>query len=166
MNAKRTLAAGTFAVLLGVVVHISLANGADAVPPPEDAAATQQLNNTIANCNKSEDDRFQAQQGQFQQERQKNQDILTQYQTQNDTMHKQYDDLRANYALLELQNDEERKQNQDLQQKYQDMQQKLQEAQLKYDDVLKASQPMQPMPEAKSDEDAFHRLLGIIRQGP
>ena len=163
MNAKRILAAGTFAALIGIVVQISLANGADTVPPPEDAAATQQLNNTIANCNKSEDDRFQAQQAQFQQERQKNQDILMQYQAQNDTMHKQYDDLRANYALLELQNDEERKQNSDLQEKYQDMQQKLQEAQQKYDDVLKASQPMQPMPDAKSNEDAFHRLLGIIR---
>src|SRR5438105_4195196 len=100
MNTKtRMLTGALLAGIFAAGVHISLASGADSAPPPEDSAATLKLNNSIATCNKAEDDRFQAQQVQFERERQQNQRILAQFQTQNDSMHKQYDDLRANYAL-------------------------------------------------------------------
>ncbi len=124
-------------VMIGATAPVSLASGADAVNVIDDHAATEKLNTVIATCNKSEDDRFQAQLAQFQQERQRNQDVMAQFRTQNDAMHRQYDDLRANYALLEAQNDEARKQNKELQDKYLDMQQKLQAMQVKYDGILK-----------------------------
>src|SRR5437763_20030 len=166
MNAKTTtLSAAAVAVFFALVADIPLAAGADNTPQPDDSAAAATLNNTIASCNKSEDERFQAQQAQFQRERQKNQDILTQYQSQNDAMHKQYDDLRANYALLELTNDQEKKQNDDLREKYTDMQQKLQEAQAKYDDILKAAQEAAMEEAKKKEEGPFQKLLGTIRQG-
>ncbi len=138
MNTKVKLAGlCMLTTMAGAAAPVSLASGADAVNLSEDHAATEQLNSVIANCNKSEDDRFQAQQAQFQQERQKNQETVAQFRAQNDAMHKQYDDLRANYALLEAQNDDARQQNQDLQQKYLEMQQKLQAMQVRYDGILK-----------------------------
>jgi len=138
MNGKLKLAhLSVLTVLIGAAMPVSLASGADAVNVVEDHAATEQLNSVIANCNKSEDDRFQAQQAQFQQERQKNQEVVTQFRAQNEAMHKQYDDLRASYAVLESQNDQARKQNEDLQQKYLEMQQKLQAMQVRYDGILK-----------------------------
>src|SRR5579871_1654524 len=136
MNGKLKLAhLSVLTVLIGAAMPVSLASGADAVNVVEDHAATEQLNSVIANCNKSEDDRFQAQQAQFQQERQKNQEVVTQFRAQNEAMHKQYDDLRASYAVLESQNDQARKQNEDLQQKYLEMQQKLQAMQVRYDGI-------------------------------
>ena len=138
MNRKVKLAGlSILTAIIGAATPVSLASGADAVNLIEDHAATEQLNSVIANCNKSEDDRFQAQQAQFQQERQKNQEIVAQFRTQNDAMHKQYDNLRASYSVLEAQNDEARQQNQELQEKYLEMQQKLQAMQVRYDGILK-----------------------------
>jgi len=158
MNAKtRVLTGATLVAIFAAGLHISLASGADNGPSPEDAAASGKLNNAIANCNKSEDDRFAAQQAQFQRERQDNQRVLAQYQTQNDAMHKQYDDLRANYALLEQTNDEQRKQNAELQQRYQETQQKFQDMQKNYDELVKNYQSIQ---DKLKDSGLAHRLFG------
>ena len=158
MNAKtRMLTGAMLATLFAAGVHVSLAAGAGNVPPPDDQAASGILNNAIASCNKSEDDRFAAQQTQFQQERQDNQRVLAQFQTQNDAMHKQYDDLRANYALLEQTNDEQRKQNEELQQRYQETQQKFQDMQKNYDEVVKNYEAIQ---QKLKDSDLAHRLFG------
>jgi chromosome segregation ATPase len=139
------LSTAGFAALFAIMAPVSLASGADTGPSPQDDAA-QMLNSTVASCNNSQDERFQAQQAQFERERQQNQILLMQYEGQNDAMHRQYDDLRANYALLEAQNEQVRKQNedlqqdqQDIQQKYQAMQQQLQDVQQKYDAILKPS---------------------------
>lgn len=160
MNAKsRILTGAMLAAFFAAGVQISIANGADTAASPDDAAASGVLNNAIASCNKSEDDRFQAQQAQFQRERQDNQRVLTQYQTQNDAMHKQYDDLRANYALLEATNDEQKKQNAELQQNYQETQKKLQDMQKNYDELVKNYQSIQDQLNPK-DKGLIGRLFG------
>lgn len=146
MNAKTTIVAVTmFAALAGGVLHISFAKAADPdSAPPDDQVATEALNSVIADCNKSEDDRYKAQEVQFQQAKLQNDAVIKQYQAQNETLHKQYDLLRSNYTSLAMQNDEERKQNEDLQLKYQDMQEQLKDAQQKYDDVMKKLTPPNP----------------------
>ena len=158
MNAKtRILTGAMLASLFAAALQISVASGADTASSADDAAASGILNNAIASCNKSEDDRFAAQQAQFQKERQDNQRVLAEYQSQNDAMHKQYDDLRANYSLLEQTNDEQRKQNAELQQKYQETQQKFQDMQKNYDDMVKNYQAIQ---EKLKDSSLAHRLFG------
>ena len=157
----RILGAAALTAMIAVVAQVSLATGADISDARDDEAAGK-LNSAIANCNKSEDDRFAAQQAQFQRERQRNQELLKQSETQTEAMRRQYDDLRGSYVLLEAQNDDTRKQNQELQQKYAEMQQKLEEAQAKYEDVLKASQPAKPPEESKGD-DTLHKVLGIFK---
>ena len=148
MNAKTTIVAVTmFAALAGGVLQISFAKAADPdSAPPDDQVATEALNSVIADCNRSEADRYQAQEVKFQQTKQQNDAVLKQYQEQNETLQKQYDVLRTNYTTLAMQSDEQRKQNEDLQQKYQDMQQKLQDAQKKYDDITKKLTPPPPTP--------------------
>ncbi|MDE2474653.1 MAG: hypothetical protein KGO48_06375 [Alphaproteobacteria bacterium] len=135
------IAAVAFAALSGAALQFSLAKAADADPAPDDQVATEALNSVIADCNKSQDERFKAQQVQFEQAKQQNADVIKQYQAQNETLQKQYDVLRTNYTSLAMQNDEERKQTEDLQHKYQDMQRQLQDAQAKYDDIVKKLTP-------------------------
>lgn len=160
MNTRsRILTGAILAAFVAAGAQISIANGADTAASPDDAAASGVLNNAIASCNKSEDDRFQAQQAQFQRERQDNQRVLVQYQTQNDAMHKQYDDLRANYALLEATNDEQKKQNAELQQNYQETQKKLQDMQKNYDELVKNYQSIQDQLNPK-DKGLIGRLFG------
>ncbi len=147
MHVKQPIfAAAIIAAMFGLAAHVSLASGAD-LPPPEDEAAAQKLNSAIANCNRSEEDRFQAQQTAFQREKQQNDKVLMQYQEQNEALQRQFDDLRANYALLEAQDDDQRKQNLDLQQKYQEIQRQLEDAQQEYADIVKMQQsPPTPPP--------------------
>ncbi len=163
MDTKTRMVGGAvLAAFFAAGVHVSLANGADGVSAPDDQAATEKLNNTIANCNKSEDDRYRAQEAQFQRERQQNQRVLTDYQAQNESLHNQYDDLRANYALLELRNDEQGKETAALQQKYQDTQATLQDMQIKYDEMLKKYQAIQDQskPSESGIGAAARRLFG------
>lgn len=142
MKVKPAIVAATiFVALSGAALQFSFAKAADAGSGPDDQVSTEALNSVIADCNRSEDDRYKAQQVQFEKAKQQNADAIKQYQAQNETLQKQYDLLRTNYTSLAMQNDEERKQNEDLQQKYQDMQQKLQEAQQKYDDIVKKLTP-------------------------
>jgi len=140
------VAVAVFAAVSGSALQFSLAKAADAASGPDDQVATEALNNVIADCNRSEADRYQAQEVKFQQAKQQNDAVIKQYQDQNDTLQKQYDVLRTNYTSLAMQSDEQRKQNEDLQQKYQDMQQKLQDAQKKYDDIVKRLTPPPPAP--------------------
>ena len=145
MNAKKVCFASVItAALIACVAQISLA--ADSAPMPDDDAAAQNLNRIIASCNKSEEDRFQAQSAQFQDEREQNARVIMEYQGQNEALKKEYQDLRADIVLLRAQNDDERHQNQDLRQKYEEMQQQLQEAQQKYDEIVKAQTPPPPQP--------------------
>ena len=161
MNAKKTIMAGAvLAALFAAGVQISVASEADAGSPPDDSAATESLNGTIANCNKSENDRYQAQDAEFQRERQQNQSVLAQYQAQNDSLHKQYDDLRANYVLLEQKNDDQGKETAALQQKYQDTRQNLQEMQQQYDEILKKYQSIQDESKQSGIGGVARRLFG------
>jgi peptidoglycan hydrolase CwlO-like protein len=154
MKVKSVIAAVTiFTALSGAALHVSLARAADADMPagpatpamPDDQVATEALNSVIADCNRSETDRFKAQEVKFEQAKQQNDMVIKQYREQNDTLQKQYDVLRTNYTTLAKQSDDLRKQNEDLQQKYQDMQQKLQDAQQKYDAIdKKLNPPKQP----------------------
>lgn len=159
MNAKQTIIAATmFAAFSGVVLQISFAKAADPAAAPDEQVATEALNSIVGDCNKSEDDRYKAQQALFVQAKQQNDSVIKQYQTQNETLQKQYEVLRANYTSLAMQNDEERKQNEDLQQKYQDMQQKLQDAQQKYDDVMKKLTPPKP----PANDGLIDKLKGVF----
>ncbi len=147
MRVRSAIAAVTiFTALSGAALHVSLARAADAdtsaMPAtPDDQVATEALNSVIADCNRSETDRFKAQEVKFEQAKQQNDTVIKQYREQNDTLQKQYDVLRTNYTTLAKQTDELRSQNEDLQQKYQDMQQKLQDAQQKYDAIDKKLNP-------------------------
>ena len=142
MNARKmSFASAVAATLIACVAQISLA--ADTAAPDDDAAA-QKLNSVIANCNKAEEDRFQAQSAQFQQEREQNARLIMEYQGQNEALKREYESVRADQVMLQAQYGSERDQNRDLQQKYQDMQQQLQEAQRKYDDIVKAQQTPPP----------------------
>lgn len=135
------VAAVIFAAASGTVLQFSYARAADPAAAPDDQIATEALNSVIADCNRSETDRYKAQEVNFQQAKQQNDTVIKQYQEQNDALQKQYDVLRTNYTTLAKQSDDQRKQNDDLQQKYQDMQQKLQDAQQKYDDIVKKLTP-------------------------
>jgi septal ring factor EnvC (AmiA/AmiB activator) len=159
MHLKQSIfATAIMAALFGLAAHVSLASGAD-LSPPEDGAAAQKLNSAIADCNRSEEDRFQTQQAAFQREKQQNDKVLMQYQEQNDALQRQFDDLRANYALLEAQDDEQRKQNRDLQQKYQEIQQQLEDAQQRYADIVKMQQTPPTPPPGK---DLLDRLKDVF----
>ena len=142
MKVRSAIVAVTILTALsGAALHVSFAKAADAVPAPDDQVATEALNSVIADCNRSEADRFKAQEVKFQEAKRQNDTVIKQYQAQNDTLQKQYEVLRTNYTSLAKQSDDQRKQNEDLQQKYQDMQQKLQDAQQKYDDIVKKLNP-------------------------
>lgn len=156
MKVKRAIAAITiFTAVSGAALQFSYARAAAPAPAADDQVATEALNSVIADCNRSEADRYKAQEVKFQEAKQQNDTVIKQYQAQNDTLQKQYDVLRTNYTSLATQSDELRKQNADLQQKYQEMQQKLQDAQHRYDDIVKQLNP-------PKDPGLIDKLKGVF----
>lgn len=141
------ISAVVFAAVSGAALQFSYAQTAPTADPaaaPDDQVSTEALNSVIADCNRSETDRFKAQEVKFEEAKQQNDAVIKQYQAQNEMLQKQYEEVRTNYTTLAMQSDEQRKQNEDLRQKYQDMQQKLEDAQKKYDDIVKKLTPPPP----------------------